>query len=1272
MKINQIYKIILLLLFITLLSINLEAKGDKNSNDNSLKKTLGSPNSTRFNINKIGTYIYANGWADIVGSNPGYYYPILGGHTANFQSGFLWGGYVGNPADKQLRVGGSVYRTSLTPGRILSDGTAESEDAPNARVFRVRKDYKTGSLSVEAQDEGRTEEAVYKQYETDWNEWPADEGAPFDDIDGNGKYNPAIDIPGVPGADQTIWFVANDLSTTAAQSFYGTTPMGVEIQCTVWGYKQSGALGQMLFKKYLMINKNAEKKDFNQFYVSYWSDTDIGGGSSDYSACDTTRSLFYTYSAITNNVQYAGNPPATGYDFFQGPRIYTGNQNDTAIFKGQYVTGYKNMGLTTHYFFINGSTVYTDPDQNSADGTKQWYNLFQGKVSTSGNDFIDPTTNLPCKFTLYGDPVAKTGWLDAEPGDRRNGGVSGPFTLAYGDTQEVVIAQMSAGASSGIDNIGAVQQLKSIDDIAQVAYNRLFKLPTPAPIQVVKITPMDKKLVLNWGWDQEFAKETENYNYELKTPGLTTYYNFQGYNVYQLPTRSASVSEGIKLKTFDIIDNVTAITDLQPDKSSGILLPVVIENGINSGLSRYLIDTVDAFTKLPFVNGTEYYFAVTSYSYNPNPQFGSTALENPLVVVTAIPQAPQPGYVVSGNTDEELDVSHTGTADASISVKVVDPTKLTGHDYEVFFNQKHYYLDSEGKWQTTNYPDSIGKKLGKVNDVTGSTLSGVAVYTKPAGNLDINFILDLQSPTQAFADGIKLTFPPSIKIINAPAFDAVNGSISPVVSGNVIDFGLVTHDSTQNGAFGGGEVIKVTVSNYTLPIHIDYTIYDDGYGNDSTTALTDAKGTVIIDKIGNKFVTQNHWNVRDLTTNEVKLADQTVIGQEDLYYTDPAEGPGGSLGYIGSNVGANSQPVIDGLQVIFNDGSYLAPINYTSAKINVNKANKETSGKTFSDHAAAATAGTSISNYTAFSGVITSKATDNYGVGTDDIDQLQQDYQMRFTGVLDTTVINGKNVVIVKSGGQMATVFKSQFPLSDRPDNTGGANAPYLTRIPFEVWNVSDPNHPRQVNLTFRDREQTATSDPFQSWPSSTRVYAVVVNSDYNPNKPIQISGGPDADNALATWVWVFWSSHYTVGDTVNVKYANPLQLSKDTFKFTAPNATAYQADVAKADVEKINVFPNPYYGVNPREVNKYSRFVTFSHLPAKATIRIFNLAGQLVRTIEKDPVGGQFVQWNLLTDNNFPVASGLYIVHIDMPELGKTKILKVAIIQEQQILDHF
>jgi hypothetical protein len=180
-----------------------------------------------------------------------------------------------------------------------------------------------------------------------------------------------------------------------------------------------------------------------------------------------------------------------------------------------------------------------------------------------------------------------------------------------------------------------------------------------------------------------------------------------------------------------------------------------------------------------------------------------------------------------------------------------------------------------------------------------------------------------------------------------------------------------------------------------------------------------------------------------------------------------------------------------------------------------------------------------------------------------------------------------------------------------------------------------------------------------------------VINSDYDETKIVPVTQAPaDPENAFATWVVVWYSTRLVVGDVVTISYANPFQIGLDTYRFET-TASAYSSDRASEDVNKINVFPNPYYGVNPQEINKYERFVTINHLPDFATIRVFNLAGQLVRTIEKtDP--GQFQRWDLLTDSGLPVASGLYIIYVDMPELGRTKILKAAIIQEQQILDRF
>jgi hypothetical protein len=40
------------------------------------------------------------------------------------------------------------------------------------------------------------------------------------------------------------------------------------------------------------------------------------------------------------------------------------------------------------------------------------------------------------------------------------------------------------------------------------------------------------------------------------------------------------------------------------------------------------------------------------------------------------------------------------------------------------------------------------------------------------------------------------------------------------------------------------------------------------------------------------------------------------------------------------------------------------------------------------------------------------------------------------------------------------------------------------------------------------------------------------------------------------------------------------------------------------------------------------------------------------------------------MNGRNYPVASGVYIAYIEMPDVAVTKSLKFSIIQEQEILD--
>jgi len=1275
MKFKKFSFYLVLSLILLGLNVNVTAKGVEGKKGDKMLKPTGTPAETKFNINNVSTFFTHDGDSDVSPAGAsGFQFPNGSGKTVFYESGFLYGGYVKG----EWRVCGSTYNRGQVPGRIVTPGTpttspiAEDPAGARVRIYRVRRDYldPQADYSKEIFDEGKTKAQIQAQYDTDWREWPADKGAPWEEKKSpkTGIYDPTKDIPGQPGADQTIWFVCNDTDPTVAQKLYGSVGLGLEMQATIFGYNQESALGSALFRKYLLINKSGNEVD--SMYVNMWSDPDLGGDAGDdFAGCDTTLSLGFIYNGDNYDPSYGNYIPSAGFDFMQGP-ILPGKPTDQAIFKGKYRQGFTNMPMTAFYLFTQGVSGYGDPALGVySTGALQVRNLMQGKVGQLGTPFRDPLTGKTTKFFCPGDPVTGKGWVDGilfPKQDRRLGCVSGPFTLANGDTQEVVVGQLAAGGVAPIDYLGAVALLKFNDLQVQQAYNNFFVVPTPPRAPIVPVDPVtkvgkasefDREIVINWGDDAASISAMESYN-QLG-------YKFEGYVVYQLPRINAQLAEGKVVATYDLINLVGSITSLVFDPVSKNITNQITKNGTQSGIQRSIDIRTDLVRgNVPLANGTEYYYVVSCYAYNPDPNAVPNVLETLSARILAVPHQADPGTQYQAQGNDGVTVTHaTGSSNSSVTATVIDPSKVTGHNYQVYFAPHYYYLDQHGTWQTTNFPDHIGK----VKDVTPSKLDAVGVYSL-GGSADLNFAVTITSAVFSYADGIKLTFPPGVVVNSAPSFTAGNGSVTPVIKGNVVELGLINGEMTENGVFAGGEHFIVNISNYTLPFTVNYIIYDDAYGNTGT--MKNATGTVTISALGNKFVTQNQWNVKDLTTGIVRLANQTVIGTTDPYYvTSLANGPGGSAGLnLGANVGANAQPVFDGLQVVVATGSFDAPIIWKSATLTT------THGTSFTNGATSAGAGIRMANYTIFSGVISSKAIDNYNIGTTSIDQLQQDYEVRFTGVQDSIVTsNGTKWYFTKSGGQMATVFSlsSGTAFNTRPDfPTGQANGPYLTRVPFEVWNIADPAHPRQVNLIFRDRAQANNANPFYSWRPDNRVYAVVVNSDYNATKIITGTAA-NADNALATWVWVFYGTHYAVGDKVTITYAKPIQFGKDTFTFTAPNAVTGQTDLAKQDVQRINVFPNPYYASNPREVNKYQRFVTFSHLPQRATLRIFNLAGQLVRIIQKDSPS-QFTTWDLVNDSSFPVASGLYIVHIDMPDLGTTKIIKLAVIQEQQILDHF
>jgi hypothetical protein len=607
--------------------------------------------SRRIDINSINMFVtnYGTFANDIENQgNSGLFFPKGTIKTAVYQSGIWLAGKVGN----EIRVAIGEYSQEFGPGSMVGTAPDNASD-PRYIVYKVARF--TGNADDTAHVE-RDPAAVQADRTLDpiahhsWSEYingAAPFGAPTRMYRFPGATNPAdsVDVlgPDIRG-DQMLWAVYNDADPAVHINRGGrTNPLGVEIQQTTFGFARQGALGNTIFLEFKVKNKGGNQID--SLFIQMWSDPDLGGFTDDLVGCDTTLSLGYIYNATNTDQQYGNRPPAVGYDFFQGPQV-----------------GLTTLPLTSFIYYFNG----IDP-QNAL----ETYNYMRG-FERDGSPVLDPDGN-PTKFYAWGDPVARTGFLDTNPSDRRFMMNSGPFTMAPGDSQIIVGAIIVA---QGGDRLSSINGLKFFDIQAQSAFDVAFDLPPPPPQPRVTFST-DHQLV-NLLWDSG-----SRFNY-TPAPG----WEFEGYNVYQ----GESVSGPWKrITTFDLVNNITDVRDSVFDVNTGLIIadePVAF--GGDNGVVYNYSTSLDEIRGGTLKDGSKYFYAVTAYSVNENPPIGfDKVLETAFVPIEVVVQRPASGTDVAaaranGASVNRADTGILPTTD-HVVIDVIDPASVNGHTYAVTY-----------------------------------------------------------------------------------------------------------------------------------------------------------------------------------------------------------------------------------------------------------------------------------------------------------------------------------------------------------------------------------------------------------------------------------------------------------------------------------------------------------------------------------------------------------------------------------------------------------
>ncbi|MBE2185838.1 MAG: hypothetical protein IAE99_03590 [Rhodothermales bacterium] len=290
------------------------------------------------------------------------------------------------------------------------------------------------------------------------------------------------------------------------------------------------------------------------------------------------------------------------------------------------------------------------------------------------------------------------------------------------------------------------------------------------------------------------------------------------------------------------------------------------------------------------------------------------------------------------------------------------------------------------------------------------------------------------------------------------------------------------------------------------------------------------------------------------------------------------------------------------------------------------------------------------------------------------------DFEMRFTAT-----------------GSVAATRQGAYPYSGTAMTAAGTT-------PFELWDIGigTPNDPsddvRLVpyfldfaplgvwNLRTRDHEASGgTNDPLTE----------ALFWGYPDNRTPGQAGYLAEAAAIASGTYTFKDNVFSFqtlvsvngGDVTAVPFA-PAQAAPPTgavFRIVTNkpfqpgealsiNTSTYSptrnnADLAKAALDDIGIVPNPYRGRSDYDVSAFQSEVRFVNIPAGSLVRVYTLSGHLIKTLN---VGAQdFIPWDLRTDSGLPVASGLYLVHVDVPGVGE-KVIKFGVVQHRIQLNTF
>lgn len=1115
--------------------------------------------------------------------------------------------------------------------------------------------------------------------------------------------------------DQMVFWLYND--NGGVHRLTAGDAIQMEVQVQSFAYATNDEINDMSFYRYKLINK--ADSDIIDCYFAMWVDPDLGCYSDDYIGCDVGRSLAYTYNEDgldgSDGVNCAGGTntykdriPMVGTDYFRGPRgpkVFLRDSNGNILFDAdgnkilvdpESGTGdldtLVELGMTS--FIYNNNCGIGSPDPATCDPEDrddQFYNNLRGfwrtgEPITQGGSGFNPGSTDTVKYVFPDNPGVDGGWSMCESGlgfgDRRTLQATGPLLLQPGAINELIIGVVWV---PDVDHpCPDISKIQNADDIAQALFDNCFDITDGPDAPDIHGVELDRQLVLALTND-ELTSNNAFLGYaerDLRTDNDTVFYKFEGYKVFQLANPSVTaqelsdVSKARLILQTDIKNGITEIFNwkAEPNPNGGtaeqpdlIWTFTRMVQGGDKGLQSTLSIVEDQFAKgdRRLVNHKQYHFMVVAYAHNNYLPF------NPETILgQRTPYLEGRRNVKTYSLTPRPIVYENIFADYGDGVKII---RLSGQ------GSGENFLDISKDTREAIAKGALTDKRIPYNDGAGPV--NVKIYN-PLEVQDGKYILEVKGSFDQNSKvcALKNDAVYTIKDVASNEILATETSLRQlneqimykrgfsVTMGQVDEPGVKKDKGETNGAIG--QVLDYADKSGS----IWFNAVADG-DNGLTTVLGPTLGTLWDPVANNSPLDPQNVYGRLGTGQFFPFAlSRYLTGDPPFAFLSPASREVHPVA-LDAVAGTLRLSDLNNVDIVFTPNKDLwsrcivvetASSNYTgeAGRTTINN------GKTLEVRTTPSVGkdgkpdGTGTTGLSWFPG---------YAIDVETGERLNI-----FFG--ENSVYRGEDTSFL--GLVPGEKEDYCYDMIYNPSSRLVGSAPISSNAEVAMLQVAGGQHFIYVTRQKYDEcTQLATRLKIGSNPINKRDAAGAITWTCVPlaNGSFPMTG-IDAGlipNELVVKLRVAnsYNKERKLADLARFKNCDTeTPLPSYEFEISGKQASELAAEEYSGALANINVVPNPYYAYSGYETSQFTNVVKVTNLPERAIVTIYSLDGKFIRRFNRDersivnsgnnPANKSSqplpdLEWDMKNFAGIPVASGVYLIHVQAPDYGEERTIK-------------